>query len=274
MALSIRTEKVKDRDTVEPSPLIDPDTGYTTQPVGQSGYSLIMSEEFNGTMTVTDAPNGLVTFRSGGPEWATWYPNWSMFTSQSPGGNHTNTDYESYYATSKVSLDGAGGLLLKCDKETTVAGLDYTAGMIQSLGFCTPTYGYFECKLKIQTASVNGHWPAFWMSSSAVNTWPPEIDIFEYFWLGTQFSQNSYIVGSNVALTTNAPSALTNYHVFGCKWTGSAVTWYVDGTQTNQTTSIVPQSAQYVLLNNGARTPASPTFSSNDVTVDYVRVWQ
>lgn len=275
MAVRVGGAVVKDRFTVETpaNSLIDPATG-AVQPVGQTGYSLVMSEEFAGTMTVTDATNGLATFRSGGPTWAMWYPNWTDFTSQSPGGNHTNTDYASYYDGTKVSLDGAGALKLACDKQVTVTGLPYTAGMIQSIGFLTPLYGYFEAKIRIATASLQGHWPAWWMSASAVNTWPPEIDIFEYFWLGTQFSQNSYVVGSNVTFNANASSALTNYHVYGCKWTSTAVTWYVDGVQTNQTTSIVPNLSQYLILNNGARTPGNPTFASNDMFVDYVRVWQ
>src|SRR6478609_11172310 len=127
MAITITGIKRKDRNTVEGTTLIDPDTTPGVQPVGQTGYTLTMSEEFNGTMVVDDSTNGIVHFRPGGMQWATWYPNWTNFTSQSPGGNHTNTGYESYYATSKVTTSG-GALQLACDKQTTVSGLTYTAG--------------------------------------------------------------------------------------------------------------------------------------------------
>lgn len=254
--------------------LVDPATG-TVQPVGQTGWTLAMSEEFGGTMTVTDSTLGYVKFRSDGPTWATWYPDWPMFDSQSPGGNHTNTNYAAYYATSKVSLDGAGTLRLACDKQVTATGLPYTAGMIQTLPSYTPTYGYFEARIKVDTAGVTGHWPAWWASASAFNTWPPEIDIWEYFGNGTQYNNNTFMVGQST-FTTTATATQDAYHVYGCKWTASTVVFYLDGTVTNTVTNVaqVPQTAQYLLLNNGARDVANPTFTSNGISVDYVRAWQ
>lgn len=275
MAIRISGSKRVNRNSFDVVNLVDAATPGGQQPDGQSGWTLVMSDEFNGSMSVTDSILGRVKFRTDGPSWSTWYPEWQMFVDDNPTAKwHTNTSYEAYYDTSKVSLDGAGSLLLKCDKETSIAGLDYTAGMIQSIPFHTTTYGFYEARIKIQTASVQGHWPAFWLTASPTNTWPPEIDIWEYFWQGTQFSQNSYVVGDMVALTTNAPSALTNWHTYGCAWQPGYVRFYVDGVQTNQTTSVVPFTAQYLILNNGARTPGVPTFNSNDMWVDYVRVWQ
>lgn len=257
------------------NPLIDPATTSGVQPVGQSGYGLVMSEEFTGSLTVTDSTLGYVTFRAGGPQWATWYPNWPRFTSQSPGGNHTNTNLDGYYATSKVAMSG-GALALACDKQTTVTGLDYTAGMIQSLPGFQFRYGYTEARIKVSSNATAGAWPAYWMHNATYDTWPPEIDVWEYY--GNAFPINTYYnntYGGSGTVTDNDQSAtpMTDYHVFGAKWSASQVQYYLDGTLTT-TISRALTTDMFLILNNGADGTASPTFTSFDVSVDYVRVWQ
>ena len=274
MAVTVTGVRRKDRDTVEGTTLIDGDTTPGIQPVGRTGFTLVMSEEFNGTMVVDDAGLGLVHFRPGGMQWSTWYPNWTNFTSQSPGGNHTNTGYDAYYDTSKVSLVG-GALKLECDLQTT-GGLPYTAGMIQSLPSYNPTAGFFEARLKMDAQAVNGHWPAFWMSCSNVNQWPPEIDIMEYFWSGSNYEVHIFMPGGGGQFDdiTNNAGDLTQYHVFGCDWNQTNVRFYLDGTlMATAGSGFTPDDPQYLILNNGAREPANPNFASNDVYFDYVRAW-
>lgn len=249
--------------------LVDPATGAGTQPVGLTGYTLVMSEEFGGTMQTVDAGLGYVRLRPDGPRWATWYPDWPMFDAE-VGDNRSNTNYEAYYDPSKVSLTG-GTLRLMADRQTSFPGLDYTAGMIQSLPDFAFQYGYAEARIKIDTAGLQGHWPAFWLTSSTYNTWPPEIDIWEYFANGTQYEQNVYVPGQSAFNTHTA--TMTDWHVFGCRWNSSGVTFYLDGVA-NDSTAISPSGPQYVILNNGARTPATPTFQSTGINVDYVRIWQ
>jgi beta-glucanase (GH16 family) len=229
-----------------------------------------MSEEFNGAVSVVNADTGLVRFRTGGPSWATWYPDWPRFNAQSPGGNHTNTDEACYYATSKVSLAG-GAAVLACDKVQTVGGLPYTAGMIQSLDFYTPETGYFEARIKLETI-VNGTWPAFWASCSTFDQWPPEIDFWEQFGSAPTYESHVYLSGSAYHDTGNA-ATMTSYQTYGCLWTPSAVTFYLNGSQTGTTSAQVPSDPLYVILKNGARAPANPTFNSCDLSVDYVRCW-
>lgn len=239
-----------------------------------------MSEEFNGTMTVENAGTGLVTFRAGGPQWATWYPDWPRFNIQNPGGNHTNTDQGAYYATSKVSTDGAGALALKCDLETSVAGLPYTAGMIQSLPFFTPKYGFFEARIRIVQRRI-GLWPAWWMSSSAFDQWPPEIDIWEHFGDGSAsnntYLSNTYVPGSGSYPTysdTESVTELQDWHVYGAEWRAGAVTFYRDGVQTATTALSPTQTNQYLIMNNGMSISRGTPFSTATVLVDYIRCWE
>jgi beta-glucanase (GH16 family) len=269
----ISTTRVKDRNTVEPvvNPLIDPDTTAGVQPVGLSGWTLAMSEEFNGTPNITDATNGYLNFRTGGPTWSAWYPNWSMFTSQSPGGNHTNTDQAAYYQADQIATSGSS-LQLSINK-TATNGMAYRAGMIQSLQSFTPKYGFFEAKLRID-AVPTGVWPAWWMSTSVTNTWPPEIDIAEIYDAGTGILAN--IFQPSIATYTQkiAESATaTTYHTYGCSWTASNVTFYLDGVNVGGRSTNIPNTNQYLIMNAGARIPASPTFSTGLLEVDYIRAW-
>lgn len=263
---------LKNRNTVEPDPMLDPATPAGTQPVGLSGWTLAMSEEFNGTVTVTDPTLGYVRFRDNGPTWATWYPDWPRFNSQSPGGNHTNTDEAAYYETDMVGT-GSGALRLSIDN-TPTGGLPYRAGMIQSLPSFTPQYGFFEARLRIDQVNT-GIWPSWWMSNSTTDQWPPEIDIAEIYDAGTGILSNIYVPSVSTYSQKIAESATaTTYHTYGCSWTTSGVVFYLDGVQVAARSTNVPATPQYLLLNQGARTPSNPTFPTGLMEVDYVRAWR
>lgn len=259
--------------------LVDPATSASVQPVGQSsGWSLVASEEFDGSITVTDATNGYLTFRSDGPEWSAWYPDWPMFSAL-PGENHTNDNYDDYYALSKISM-GSGYVNLRADSEVTVAGRDYTSGMIQSIRFLTQTYGFFEARMRLSTATANGFWPAFWTTSATYNTWPPEIDIAEWYdgpdqpvsfgvWPTYQDDPPSKDYQSSYAVAD-----VTTWHTYGCKWDANGTTFYIDGTQRGTTGVTSDAYPQYVLLNSGTLRSAGASYSSESIDVDYVRVWE
>lgn len=261
----------KDAGTVEPDPMIDPDTG-SVQPVGQAGWTLAMSEEFNGTPTISDPTLGYVQFRPGGPQWATWYPDWPRFDSQSPGGNHTNTDEAAYYQTGMVST-GSGSLRLTMDK-TATGGLPYRGGMIQSLPSFTPLYGFFEARLRLDHVDT-GVWAAWWMSCSDYNAWPPEIDVAEVYDAGTGILSNIFVPSvANYSQKIGESSAGLAFHTYGCEWSPAGVAFYLDGVQVAGRTTNVPATHQYLILNHGARLPANPTWQSGLMEVDYVRAWR
>jgi beta-glucanase (GH16 family) len=254
-------------------PLIDPDTAVGQQPVGQTGRTLVMSEEFNGAMVVDDTNLGLVHFRDGGAQWATWYPDWPRFNAQDPGGNHTNTNDASYFTTSQVSLSG-GACVLTSVKTQTVAGLPYTSGMITSMPSLTPQYGYTEARMKF-SAMFTGMWGGGWMSCSDFDAWPPEIDYFEYFAGDPGYGNNVYMPDGDPGfhnLNAHSIDAL-NWHVYGCDWQPSGVTFYLDGVQTSTTTKS-PGTEQYLIFDMGNNAAANPTYTTSTMLIDYVRFWQ
>ena len=54
--------------------LIDPATPAGQQPQGVTGRTLVLSEEFNGSLIDTDAANGVIKCRTDGPEWGWLVP--------------------------------------------------------------------------------------------------------------------------------------------------------------------------------------------------------
>lgn len=265
--------KVLSHQLVTPYPPPFPD------PVGQSPgvWTGTFRDEFTGSsVTVLDATAGHVQLSQDGPVWQTWYPAWERFLDQDPGGNHTNTSDLSYMALPQVSLGAvASCVTLTSAHTTTVAGLPYTSGMIQSLpdglpGFAQK-FGYFEARLRLSSTADGDLWPAWWMANSTVNIWPPEIDVFE--WISGDPTAYNFNVWLTETPETNTPavSNLTNFHVFGCKWGPSSVVGYLDGAQIASSTLDL-ETPQYLLLNLASRSGAS--HSSATMDIDYVRVWE
>lgn len=254
--------------------LVDPDTPAGQQPVGITGKTLVMSEEFNGSLIDTDVPNGYVKCRPSGPEWAVWYPNWPRFTSQTPGGNHTNTSVDGYYQRNRVST-AAGSLVLDAVKDAPVSGLNYSLGMLQSLpGFTISAGRFVEARIQM-SAMTPQSWPAGWMASAIFDQWPPEIDYFEAPVGGNGTSstlyQNVYNSGDAAYTTQFAGVDMTAWHTYACDWQAGTVKFYMDGALKSTATRTLA-GPQYLLFDMAAA--SGGTFSSESMFVDYVRVWQ
>lgn len=235
---------------------IDATSPTGVQPVGQTGYTLTFSDEFNGA-SLDPA------------KWDYAYPNWPRFTSQDPGGRFTNTSNANCYDAAHVTLAG-GSCILKAEKVSTITGLPYTSGMISSLPSYTPKYGYMEARLRIPSFP-SGLWPAAWTACSNFDTWPPEIDFMEAGLTGAGINLNNvYLPGSTYKGSVNGVD-FSAWHTFGCSWTGTKTTFFLDGTQTN-TTTMTPSTNQYLMVDLAVSVGAS--FSTATMEVDYVRYWQ
>jgi beta-glucanase (GH16 family) len=245
-------------------------------PVGQSAgvWTNILNDEFTSAMTVTDATNGLVNF--GGPTWRAWYPDGPSFLAQSPGGAHTNNvgrELE-YYDTTGLSTSG-GILSLTARNFTTVSGLPYTSGMIQSNPTLNFLHGYAEARML--SPQINSVWPAFWMIP-ADYSWPPEIDIMEQQGGGGGRLSASLWSAQPMLNQTFPTVDLSQWHVWGVKWTASEVTFFIDGTQVWTVTDAtrIPTKSMYVVVNHAVDGSGTVTAGNYplSVQVDYVRVWQ
>ena len=183
-----------------------------------------------------------------------------------------------------VTLDGRGRLAIT----TTKAGTRYHTGMIATHGKLERAFGYFECRVKLQTQP--GHWSAFWMQSPRLGKVVgdtkqsgTEIDIFEYLSKRGDNIQHTlhwdgYGKDHKSAAKVVASRGLTKgWHTVGLEWKKDEYVFYVDGQETWRTDKAVSHTPQYIILSMevgkwagdiaGAKLP-------DRVYFDYVRVYK
>jgi beta-glucanase (GH16 family) len=78
--------------------------------------------------------------------------------------------------------------------------------------------------------NADGFWPAFWLLKNRLG--PDEIDISEWLGNGPTTDHMTYHspTGGQTQGTFSADFS-TSSHTFGCMWTPTSTTWYVDGTE-------------------------------------------
>jgi beta-glucanase (GH16 family) len=183
-----------------------------------------------------------------------------------------------------VSLDDDGHLVI-----TTKRCKDkFHTGMIGTNGKYETTYGYFECRVKLQKAV--GHWSAFWLQTPTMGkivgdtaVSGTEIDIFEYLpnkgdsvvhnlhWDG--YGKTHKTTGSSASV----PRAVQEWHTFGLLWTASEYVFFVDGKETWRTNKAISQRPQYIILSLEVGKWAGDISQAplpDSLLVDYVRVYQ
>jgi beta-glucanase (GH16 family) len=250
-----------------------PQTGYDPG----AGWSLVWSDEFNGT--AVDQTNWTFDIGSGG---------WG------------NNESEYYRAENALV---AGGMLTITAKREPFGDAQYTSARLQTSRKRAFTYGKFTMRAKLPYSQAM--WPAFWMlgaNSNSFNlyggnvTWPGcgEADIMEmiggladgsgdFTTHGTLHYLNS--VGRNPApsYSFRAPSRLADdFHVYELIWTPHSFTWKFDGLAIG--TKLIDADMEefskpmFLLLNLavggawGGWVDGSTVFPQNYV-IDYVRVY-
>jgi beta-glucanase (GH16 family) len=191
-------------------------------------------------------------------------------------------------AKDMVALDGQGHLVLTVRR----VGDTIHAAMIGTQGKFETTYGYFECRAKLQKSYGPGS--AFWLQSPTIGrpvgnpkAAGAEIDIFEYFdptakrvphtlhWDGYGVDHQS--TGSKGRLVADLADG---FHTFGVEWTPEKYVFYVDGEESFRTRQAVSQAREYLILSYLAEEDWQaeavnkvPGFSDS-VVFDYVRVYK
>ena len=190
-----------------------------------AGYELVFNDEFNGA----------------GLDRSKWFTR----------GMHANetidhlTDEQQRYRDNGNHELSSGRLSLVARR--TDSG--YESGMIRS--DWTARYGYFEARVKMPAA--RGVFPAFWLNPDVApdgyQSWPPELDIFEFVNNGVEDTSDMLHTGVidhpgrakseflyvDPAFNRQwdywrAPYAFDEaWHTIGAEWTESAFSTFVDG---------------------------------------------
>ena len=183
-----------------------------------------------------------------------------------------------------VTLDGEGHLVLT----TRRSGDQVHTAMIGTQGIFETTFGYFECRVKLQEQV--GHWSAFWLQTPTMgqHVGDParagtEIDIFEYLrregdlvhhnlhWDG--YGEHHKHTGTDVRV----PGLGQGWNTFGLLWTDTEYVFYLNGQETWRTTQGVSHRDQYIILSLEVGKWAGAIADArlpDHLYIDYVRVYQ
>lgn len=189
--------------------------------------------------------------------------------------NAGNNELE-WYTANNVTVSG-GQLHLTVVKQPD-NGKPYTSGMVQSNGKYTFTYGFAEIRAKLPAGK--GLWPAFWMLPTN-KTWPPEIDIMEFWGDHPNTVLMNEFIKVNGAPTQyptfyTGPNFTAGYHTFGVDWEPHKITWYVDGV-VRKVENVSITTPMYLLANlavSGSDPPNQKTAFPSAYDIKYIRVWQ
>ena len=257
----------------DPAPQVD----YT--PTSYSGYSLVWSDEFNGTaVNKSDW-----TFEIGRGD-----DGWGNAESQ-------------YYLEENATV--ADGLLTIEAKRQSVNGAEYTSSRLKTQGKQSFKYGRIDVRAKMPKGQ--GLWPAIWMLGESITSvgWPSsgEIDIMEMIGGGgredtihgtihySNSSGSRQYEGDSVGLVSCYAIGCINtfadgFHTFSIEWDSTSIKWLLDGVQfgSQQITSSdrTEFHEEFFLLLNvavGGQWPGYPDGSTvfpQQMQVDYVRVYQ
>ena len=253
-------------------------SGTTTTPTTPTSpvtvtYQLVWSDEFDtGTMPDTS--------------------KWSYDT----GGNGWGNNELEYYTNARPeNARVAGGNLIIEARKESFGGKNYTSARLLTKNKAQWTYGKFEIRARLPKGK--GTWPAIWaLAATNPLNWPDdgELDIMEEVGYapniiyGTAHNKlyngaNGKQKGGNVLIK----DAQDSFHVYSMEWTGSQVSWLVDGNvyftynNPNLGTDSWPYLKDFFLILNvaiggnwGGAQGVDDSVFPQSMLVDYVRVYQ
>lgn len=154
-----------------------------------------------------------------------------------------------YFAPDDIFL--RNGKLIISHQKRDYNKKEYTTGKI-TLNTAT-TYGKYKIRAKLPKGK--GLWPAFWLSG--MDSWPPEIDVFEL--LGhdpnTIYMSNHWrnLKGKHNFNTVNyfGPDFSADFHIFTLEWTPDSIVWYIDGIERAKTIKHIPRDTMIAIISGG-----------------------
>lgn len=221
----------------------------------ENGYKLVWQDDFNGTKLDTT--------------------KWQI--------RGTGPRRIGYNDPSMVKVEN-GNLLLMYD----IIGDSILASAVGTGNTYLTTYGYFECRAKLQKGI--GPWAAFWIQSSQISKgedpgkFGTEMDIFEYFkglgkdtlthCLHWAYGPNQKSCGQ---LVSHLEGLSEGYHTFSLEWTPEKYSFFIDGLKYNEQTIGISHIDEYMILSMEipSQLEAIKNACAPDTfLVDYVKVYQ
>lgn len=202
-------------------------------------------------------------------------------------GGWGNNELE-YYTNRQTNAIISNGTLKIIALKESYDGSAYTSARMLTENLYSFQYGRIDVRAKLPAST--GTWPGIWMLGNNINTvgWPAcgEIDIMEqsgslkstiYGTLHYPTEAGQYGDGS----TTTISDASTAFHVYSTLWTPLSIQLSVDGVvyYTLLNNLGIPFNQQFFIILNVAMGgnfggTVDPAFTTDQMEVDYVRVYQ
>ena len=256
---------------------------YTVNVIAKNASGLITTKSIQVTVVVTQTAIWSDEFNINGvPDPTKW--TYDLGTN----GNGWGNSEEEYYTNRPSNVTVQNGVLKITAVKESYNGSSYTSARLKTQGLYAFTYGRVEISAKLPSSA--GTWPALWMLGSNIANagWPAcgEMDIMEQkaSQLNTIFGTIHYpghSGGGGIGSTTVITNASTQFHKYTLDWSAIAIKMYVDDKLyfTVPNTSSLPFNQDFFLLINLAMGGTfggtiDPAFSSDNLYVDYIRVYK
>ena len=202
-------------------------------------------------------------------------------------GGWGNNELE-YYTSRPDNVIVSNGTLKIIAKKESYNGSAYTSARMLSKGLFSFQYGKIEIRAKLPAGT--GTWPGIWMlgNNFATAGWPAcgEIDIMEQ-----NGSQKTTVYGTmhyptqkspnGDGGTTTVPTATSDFHRYAAIWSQASIQLLVDDVvyYTLPNSSSIPFNQNFFIILNVAMGgnfggPVDPAFTTGQMEIDYVRVYQ
>ncbi len=177
-----------------------------------------------------------------------------------------------------------GKLMLMFD----IKGDSVLAGMIGTEKKFENSYGYYECRAKLQNGC--GPWAAFWMQSPLISKgsdpakYGTEIDIFEYF---KEMGKDTLThclhwaygpkMKSSKEMISRLKGLSDGYHTFGLEWTKNKYSFFIDGLKYHEQTIGISHIKEYIILSMeipDKKESLKQACVPDTFMVDYVKVYK
>jgi len=244
----------------------------------KEGWELTFDDEFDGTE---------VDFT----KWNKWY---STHTQHKPGevAGEASLDcieVKDGYLHLNVKDNPGGDYPLKIGWLNSAKWQYIKDGGLATSGF-EQQYGYFEIRCKPPKQGLK-YWPAFWLYG---NTWPPEIDIFEFMGeddVGKDYTRSismtehfgtsgkmgkTGFLGTQLGRTLKGINWNEGFHTYACRWEWNYIEFYIDNVKVYRIVYNVPNIKMSVIVNTAGKLGylPKPEELPADFVVDYIRVYE
>ncbi len=182
-----------------------------------------------------------------------------------------------YFTPDALSLEQ--GMLRIASERRSMGEKDYTSGVLTTENKFSFRYGLIDIRARLPKGQ--GMWPALWLTSGNIGR---EIDIMEMVNDPTvvydTYHVNEPVYNDYVfQCIVNEPDLSTAFHTYSVTWDSASVTWYIDGVQTCQVTSNIPQNLMFLMIDTavGGEWPGPPdnsTIFPQYTLIDYIRIYQ